>query len=117
MTPASWQTLCFRPSFRRTNWFEPVGSEYKQVMQKVGVIDLSPFGKFTVKGQDSIRLLDHLFANVIPQVNNFVDYKVQGSGLFTSLSSHFQKTNMLFQSTEGFLSEHQNSLPDHGYSG
>uniref|UniRef100_A0A8D1R732 Dimethylglycine dehydrogenase, mitochondrial n=1 Tax=Sus scrofa TaxID=9823 RepID=A0A8D1R732_PIG len=58
----------YRPSFRRTNWFEPVGSEYKQVMQKVGVIDLSPFGKFTVKGQDSIRLLDHLFANVIPQV-------------------------------------------------
>uniref|UniRef100_A0A287BMY4 Dimethylglycine dehydrogenase n=1 Tax=Sus scrofa TaxID=9823 RepID=A0A287BMY4_PIG len=58
----------YRPSFRRTNWFEPVGSEYKQVMQKVGVIDLSPFGKFTVKGQDSVRLLDHLFANVIPQV-------------------------------------------------
>nr|KAF6441201.1 hypothetical protein HJG63_012350 [Rousettus aegyptiacus] len=62
------QDTHYRPSFRRTNWFEPVGSEYKQVMQRVGVIDLSPFGKFNIKGQDSIRLLDHLFANVIPKV-------------------------------------------------
>lgn len=62
------QDTQYRPSFRRTNWFEPVGSEYKQVIQKVGVIDLTPFGKFTIKGQDSIRLLDRLFANVIPKV-------------------------------------------------
>ncbi|XP_054540246.2 dimethylglycine dehydrogenase, mitochondrial isoform X4 [Pan troglodytes] len=62
------QDTQYRPSFRRTNWFEPVGSEYKQVMQRVGVTDLSPFGKFNIKGQDSIRLLDHLFANVIPKV-------------------------------------------------
>ncbi|XP_036770038.2 dimethylglycine dehydrogenase, mitochondrial isoform X1 [Manis pentadactyla] len=62
------QDTGYRPSFHRTNWFEPVGSEYKQVMQRVGVIDLSPFGKFNIKGQDSIRLLDHLFANVIPKV-------------------------------------------------
>ncbi|GAB1298442.1 Dimethylglycine dehydrogenase, mitochondrial [Apodemus speciosus] len=58
----------YRPSFRRTNWFEPVGSEYKQVMQRVGVIDLSPFGKLDIKGRDSMRLLDHLCANVIPKV-------------------------------------------------
>uniref|UniRef100_A0A2K6EZE8 Dimethylglycine dehydrogenase, mitochondrial n=1 Tax=Propithecus coquereli TaxID=379532 RepID=A0A2K6EZE8_PROCO len=62
------QDTQYRPSFRRTNWFEPVGSEYKQVMQRVGVIDLSPFGKFNIKGRDSIRLLDRLFANVIPKV-------------------------------------------------
>uniref|UniRef100_A0A2K5HWP2 Dimethylglycine dehydrogenase n=1 Tax=Colobus angolensis palliatus TaxID=336983 RepID=A0A2K5HWP2_COLAP len=61
------QDTQYRPSFRRTNWFEPVGSEYKQVMQRVGVTDLSPFGKFNIKGQDSIRLLDRLFANVIPK--------------------------------------------------
>uniref|UniRef100_A0A8C4YKR8 Dimethylglycine dehydrogenase, mitochondrial n=1 Tax=Gopherus evgoodei TaxID=1825980 RepID=A0A8C4YKR8_9SAUR len=58
----------YKPSFRRTNWFEPVGREYKQVMEKVGVIDLTPFGKFIVKGNDSVKLLDHLFANVIPKV-------------------------------------------------
>ncbi|XP_038621412.1 dimethylglycine dehydrogenase, mitochondrial [Tachyglossus aculeatus] len=58
----------YKPSFRRTNWFEPVGSEYKQVMQKVGLIDLSPFGKFNVQGKESMKLLDRLFANVIPKV-------------------------------------------------
>ncbi|XP_054843125.1 dimethylglycine dehydrogenase, mitochondrial isoform X2 [Eublepharis macularius] len=58
----------YKPSFRRTNWFEPVGREYSQVMEKVGVIDLTPFGKFSIKGSDSVRLLDRLFANVIPKV-------------------------------------------------
>lgn len=58
----------YKPSFRRTNWFEPVRQEYRQVMEKVGVIDLTPFGKFTVKGKDAINLLDHLLANIIPKV-------------------------------------------------
>ncbi|XP_075303011.1 dimethylglycine dehydrogenase, mitochondrial [Opisthocomus hoazin] len=60
----------YKPSFRRTNWFDPVGREYKQVMEKVGVIDLSPFGKFKVKGTDAVKLLDHLFANVVPKVGS-----------------------------------------------
>ncbi|KAI1905233.1 hypothetical protein AGOR_G00014010 [Albula goreensis] len=58
----------YKPSFRRTNWFKPVGRECKLVMEKVGVIDLTPFGKFMVKGKDSIKLLDHLFANIMPKV-------------------------------------------------
>ncbi|KAJ8286966.1 hypothetical protein GJAV_G00045430 [Gymnothorax javanicus] len=58
----------YKPSFRRTNWFEPVGRECKLVMEKVGVIDLTPFGKFRVRGKDSVKLLDRLFANVVPKV-------------------------------------------------
>ncbi|KAG8131017.1 hypothetical protein E2320_017667 [Naja naja] len=58
----------YKPSFRHTNWFEPVGREYQQVMEKVGVIDLTPFGKFSIKGSDSVKLLDRLFANVVPKV-------------------------------------------------
>lgn len=57
-----------RPSFQRTNWFGPVGRECKLVMEKVGVIDLTPFGKFIVKGKDSHKLLDRLFANTMPKV-------------------------------------------------
>ncbi|XP_051794913.1 LOW QUALITY PROTEIN: dimethylglycine dehydrogenase, mitochondrial [Acanthochromis polyacanthus] len=57
-----------RPSFRRTNWFGPVGRECRLVMEKVGVIDLTPFGKFIVKGKDSHKLLDRLFANTMPKV-------------------------------------------------
>uniref|UniRef100_A0A674DA58 Dimethylglycine dehydrogenase, mitochondrial n=1 Tax=Salmo trutta TaxID=8032 RepID=A0A674DA58_SALTR len=58
----------YKPSFRRTNWFGPVGRECKLVMEKVGVIDLTPFGKFMVKGKDSHKLLDRLFANTMPKV-------------------------------------------------
>uniref|UniRef100_A0A671VL42 Dimethylglycine dehydrogenase, mitochondrial n=1 Tax=Sparus aurata TaxID=8175 RepID=A0A671VL42_SPAAU len=58
----------YKPSFRRTNWFGPVGRECKLVMEKVGVIDLTPFAKFIVKGKDSQKLLDRLFANNMPKV-------------------------------------------------
>ncbi|XP_059214556.1 dimethylglycine dehydrogenase, mitochondrial [Centropristis striata] len=58
----------YKPSFRRTNWFAPVGRECKLVMDKVGVIDLTPFAKFMVKGKDSHKLLDRLFANTMPKV-------------------------------------------------
>ncbi|XP_068562619.1 dimethylglycine dehydrogenase, mitochondrial [Cebidichthys violaceus] len=58
----------YKPSFRRTNWFGPVGRECKLVMEKVGVIDLTPFAKFIVKGKDSHKLLDRLFANTMPKV-------------------------------------------------
>lgn len=37
-------------------------------MERVGVIDLSPFGKFIVKGEDSHKLLDGLLANSLPKV-------------------------------------------------
>lgn len=39
-------------------------------MEKVGVIDLTPFGKFIVKGKDSHKLLDRLFANTMPKVEH-----------------------------------------------
>ncbi|XP_077593151.1 dimethylglycine dehydrogenase, mitochondrial [Stigmatopora nigra] len=58
----------YKPSFRRTNWFGPAGRECKLVMENVGVIDLTPFGKFTVGGKDSLKLLDRLFANNMPKV-------------------------------------------------
>lgn len=42
-------------------------------MEKVGVIDLTPFGKFVVKGKDAHKLLDRLFANVVPKVERVRD--------------------------------------------
>ncbi|PWA26835.1 hypothetical protein CCH79_00001166 [Gambusia affinis] len=60
----------YKPSFRRTNWFGPVGRECRLVMEKVGVIDLTPFGKFVVTGKDTLKLLDRLFANTMPKVKH-----------------------------------------------
>lgn len=60
----------FKPSFRRTNWFEPVGRECDLVLSKVGIIDLTPYGKFEVKGKDAADFLDRVFANELPEVGH-----------------------------------------------
>jgi len=54
-------------SFRRTNWFETVGEECRAVRERVGVLDLSSFAKFEVRGRDAAALLERLFANRMPR--------------------------------------------------
>ncbi|XP_033634961.1 dimethylglycine dehydrogenase, mitochondrial-like [Asterias rubens] len=58
----------YRQSFHRSNWFNPVGREYEMVMNRGGIIDISPFAKFEVTGKDVHQYLDNLVANKIPAV-------------------------------------------------
>ena len=58
----------YKPSYRRTNWFQPVGRECRAVLEKVGVIDLSAFGKFDVSGPDAAAFVDYIYANEVPKV-------------------------------------------------
>jgi len=62
----------YRPSFRRTNWFQPVGRECELVLSKVGIIDLSSYGKIKIKGKDATSFVDMIFANELPKVRTFV---------------------------------------------
>ncbi len=54
-------------SFRRTNYFEHVGNECRQVQQAVGIQDLTAFSKFLVSGPSAEDWLDLLLANRLPQ--------------------------------------------------
>ena len=54
-------------SFRRSNWFKTVAEECKAVRERVGMMDLSTFAKFDVKGRDAEALLDRLIANKVPR--------------------------------------------------
>ncbi|MDH5557055.1 MAG: FAD-dependent oxidoreductase [Alphaproteobacteria bacterium] len=54
-------------SFRRTNYFEHVGNECKNVMENVGVLDMSAFAKFRVSGPGAEAWLDNLVANRLPK--------------------------------------------------
>ena len=54
-------------SFRRSNYFEFVGRECKHVREKVGLLDMSAFSKFSVSGRGAAAWLDSLFANRIPK--------------------------------------------------
>ena len=47
---------------------KPVGRECQLVLNKVGVIDLTPFGKFEVTGARATEFLDYMVANKLPKV-------------------------------------------------
>jgi dimethylglycine dehydrogenase len=53
-------------SFRRSNYFEHVGNECRNLREKVGVIDLTPFTKHEVSGPGAEAWLDGLVANKVP---------------------------------------------------
>jgi dimethylglycine dehydrogenase len=53
-------------SFRRSNAFAAVAAEAKAVREAVGLMDLSTFSKFEVRGPDAHAFLDRICANRIP---------------------------------------------------
>ena len=55
-----------RYSFRRSNWWEAVKAEALAVRQAVGLMDLSTFSKFEVKGPGAHAFLERICANKIP---------------------------------------------------
>ena len=54
-------------SFRRSNWFEHIGNEVKNVQENAGVLDMTAFAKCRVSGPGAEAFLDHLVANKMPQ--------------------------------------------------
>ncbi|MCK8781035.1 FAD-dependent oxidoreductase [Rhizobium sp. NTR19] len=54
-------------SFRRSNYFEHVGNEVKNVHENVGVLDMSPFAKMEVSGPGARAWLDSILANAVPK--------------------------------------------------
>lgn len=47
----------------RPDWFERVGQEHRAVRERVGIIDLSSFGKIAVAGPGALPLLQRVAAN------------------------------------------------------
>jgi len=54
-------------SFKRSNAFTYVQKECENVQNNVGLLDLSTFAKYEIKGKDSESYLDRLCANSIPK--------------------------------------------------
>ena len=66
---ANWFATAGEPhelSFRRTAWFDAVARECQAVTEHAGVIDLSGFSKFELRGPDAEPVLDRLSANRLP---------------------------------------------------
>ncbi|UUP16047.1 GcvT family protein [Nitratireductor thuwali] len=54
-------------SFRRSNYFEHVGNEVRNVHENVGLLDMSAFAKCWIGGPGAEAWLEHIFANRIPK--------------------------------------------------
>lgn len=54
-------------SFRRSNYFEHVGNEVRNVTENCGLLDMTAFAKYEVAGPGAAAWLDGLFANRIPK--------------------------------------------------
>ena len=55
-----------RYSWLRSNWWEPVRAEALAVRERVGLMDLSTFSKYEIKGADAHAFLERVCANRIP---------------------------------------------------
>jgi dimethylglycine dehydrogenase len=53
-------------SFKRSNWWGAVKAECLAVRERVGLMDLSTFAKFDVKGPGAYSFLERIFANKVP---------------------------------------------------
>ncbi|CTQ50500.1 GcvT family protein [Jannaschia donghaensis] len=62
-TPGVEETI----GFTRQNWFEPVSAEARMLREHVGVIDISNFANYVVRGPGARDWLDALFANRMPR--------------------------------------------------
>ncbi len=54
-------------SFRRSNYFEHVGNECRNVHENAGLLDMTAFAKLKVTGPGARDWLDSLFANRVPK--------------------------------------------------
>jgi dimethylglycine dehydrogenase len=59
-------------SFRRSNYFDLVGAECRNLHENVGLQDMSAFAKFEVSGSGAEAWLDSILTNKIPKVLNRV---------------------------------------------
>ena len=53
--------------FTRQNWWAPVGEECKMLRERAGIIDISNFAKYRVKGPGAEDWLNAVFANGMPK--------------------------------------------------
>jgi len=53
--------------FTRQDWFGPVGRECRNLRNNVGVVDVSNFGKYEIKGTGAYDWIDRVIANYVPK--------------------------------------------------
>ncbi|KAL5260238.1 hypothetical protein ACHWQZ_G010380 [Mnemiopsis leidyi] len=55
--------------YTRKHYHDAVGREVDMIMNRVGVADLTPFGKFMLEGPGATKFLSSMVANTLPKLN------------------------------------------------
>ncbi|MEM9434014.1 MAG: FAD-dependent oxidoreductase [Pseudomonadota bacterium] len=63
---AEGQRVSDTNGFTRQNWFEPVGRECRMLREAAGIIDISNFATYAVRGEGASDWLNQVFANNMP---------------------------------------------------
>ena len=63
--PRPGQEREYRYSWKRQNWFDNQRAEHMAVRERVGLFDMTSFGKIRVEGRDACAFLQRLCANDI----------------------------------------------------
>ena len=59
-------------TFRRPNWWGPVGEECRALSAGVGIIDISTYGKHRVTGPGALGWLDRIMAGRVPECDGAI---------------------------------------------
>ena len=68
------QTPEYEYSWKRQNWFENSAREHRAIREKVGMYDMSSFGKIRVEGKDAEGFLNHICGADMAVVNGKIVY-------------------------------------------
>jgi dimethylglycine dehydrogenase len=86
-----------RWSFRRSNYFEHVGRECRNVAENVGLQDMTPFAKYLVSGPGAAAWLDRILANRLPRLGRIsLCHLLTGGGGVRSEFTVFRETDDRF---------------------
>ena len=82
--------------FRHNNVLEVVAEECRAVRERVGILDLSSFAKFDVRGADAETMLNRVSANKMPKPGRITlthylsaEGRIQGESTVSNLGDHF----------------------------
>jgi len=68
------KTPAYEYSWKRQNWFDHNAAEHKAVREKVGLFDMSSFGKIIVMGRDAEAVLQRVAGNDVAVENGKIVY-------------------------------------------
>src|SRR6266851_1834461 len=70
----SWRLRCGRSQFGCLPYFDVLAEEHAAFRERVGIIDMSSFGKIEVRGPGALPLLERLADNLIDRPAGSVVY-------------------------------------------